>query len=143
MKTYELVFVIDAWLPQADIDAVQTRVLGHLQTAGGVVIATDAIWLLPTAYPINGQDQAYYLSLHIQLDPNTMPELRETYGLEKWLARFAFYGMGENQQFFTYASLAKRYEATLEVAESVQPEQSEQEETQEEEQEAEEAQPEE
>jgi hypothetical protein len=63
--------------------------------------------------------------MHVTVDADALPELRETYGLEKGLARAAFYGMGANQKFFTYAELAKRYEDTLDLP---QPEVTEEEE---------------
>lgn len=122
MKTYELVCVIDAWLPNTEITATKERVVSQLTKAWWEVIATDDIGLLPTAYPIRGQDQAYYLSLHIRVDANQLPELREVYGLEKGLARVAFYSMGNNQEFFSYAQLAKRYEDILDLQEETEEE---------------------
>ena len=125
MKTYELVCVIDAWLPNTEINAVKDRVVSHLERAWWEVVATDDIGLLPTAYPIRGQDQAYYLSLHIRVDAQALPELRETYGLEKGLARSAFYSMRDSQSFFTYSELTKRYEETLDIEEETQNEEEE------------------
>jgi hypothetical protein len=63
------------------------------------------------------------------VDANQLPELREIYGLEKGLARAAFYGMGNTQEFFSYTQLAKRYEETLDIQEEVDDTQEEDEET--------------
>lgn len=91
--------------------------MAQLKKVWWEVVATDDIGLLPTAYPIRGQDQAYYLSLHVRVDADQLPELREVYGLEKGLARAAFYSMGNTQEFFSYSQLAKRYEDTLDIQE--------------------------
>lgn len=80
MKKYELVTVIDANLSGADIketNAVVEKLLGK------GILDTDDIGLMPTAYPLLGQDQAYYVSYLVELDGDAIDELKSDLRLVK------------------------------------------------------------
>lgn len=108
MNKYELVCVIDAGLPSTEIKSVQESVE---KTVGKKsILATDQMWLLPLAYPLNGQDQGYFLSYHISLDPKELEEIKWALRLEKRVPKFVFYRMGDNEKFLTFSELEQKFE---------------------------------
>jgi len=65
MKKYELVTVMDANFSATDIKTANEAVQKRL---GKSVLDIDDIGLMPTMYPIAGQDQAYYVSYCVELE---------------------------------------------------------------------------
>jgi len=130
MRTYELVCVIDTTLSTADIKSLIERIENHVTTRNWVIKATDDMWLMPMAYPLNGQSQGYIVSYHISIDPTELPDAKVELGLEKGLAKFFFYGMKDSDEFMMFGDLQKRFDEIYPV---------EEEEVEEEETEAEEA----
>lgn len=113
MKTYELVCVIDAGLSSADILALKNKIEKLIS-----IKEVDDIWLLPLAYPMNGQDQAYFLSYHIEMGATNLQEARTELRLMKWLGKFVFYAMKPGEKFMKFADLQKRYDALVEKEET-------------------------
>ncbi len=124
MKFYELVTVIDANLSAKDIKEVSAKVE---ELFGKSIVDADAIGLLPTAYPVEGQDQAYYMSYHIEIDPDTIPQLKQDMSIMKWLVKYTIFGMSANESFMKMQDLKKRYEEmnSVEEEEAEEEEQSE------------------
>lgn len=106
MKKYELVIVIDANLSSSAISDVQASVEKLID---GSILDTDQIWLVPVAYPLLGQDQAFFVSYYVNLDSQVLPELKSELRLIKWLAKFVFYTMHDEDAFLKMADLEKRY----------------------------------
>jgi ribosomal protein S6 len=69
--------------------------------------------LLPLAYPLRGQEQAYFVSYHTRLDEVTKKKVTNMLTLEKGVAKFVFFSMKENETFLKYADLKKSYEAII------------------------------
>ncbi len=109
MSKYELVCVIDAGMPSADIKTTQESVEKALGKKS--ILDTDQIGLLPVAYPLRGQDQGYFLSYQVEVEPTAMEELKTHLRLEKGVAKFVFYKMGEKEQFLKFGELQKQFEA--------------------------------
>lgn len=107
MKHYELVTVIDANLSAKDMKEVSTKIETLL---GKDILDTDTIGLLPTAYPIQWQDQAYYVSYHVTLDEEKMTQLKSEMSIMKWLAKYVIYGMKSHESFLKMSDLKKRFE---------------------------------
>ena len=82
MKTYELVTVIDTNLSGPDIKSAN-EAAQKLLNKYGKILDTDEIGLMPTAYPIAGQDQAYYVSYHTEMDGDQIDELKSELRLMK------------------------------------------------------------
>lgn len=108
MKTYELVCVIDAGLASADISALKEKIEKLLS-----IQDTDDMGLLPVAYPLNGQDQAYFVSYCVEASNDDLGLLRTELSLTKGLVKFVFYTMKKNETFMKFASLQKRYDDML------------------------------
>lgn len=82
MKTYELVTVIDTNLSGPDIKSAN-EAAQQLLNKYGKILDTDEIGLMPTAYPIAGQVQAYYVSYHTEMDGDQIDELKSELRLIK------------------------------------------------------------
>lgn len=104
MKKYELVLVVDAALSSSDVDDIKKETESLV-----TVLETDDMGLLPTAYPIRGQDQAYYVSYYIEADNDQIVEAKKKLKLRNGLARYVFFAMKDNEEFLNYADLKKKY----------------------------------
>ena len=107
MKKYELVAVVDANLSAADIKTTLATVEKLL---GKSILDTDDMWLMPTAYPLLGQDQAYYTSYYVELASESIDELKSDLRLVKWLAKFTLFAMWVHENFLHMWDLQKRRE---------------------------------
>jgi len=125
MKNYELVTVIDTNLSGPEIKAANEAVQKLL---GKGILDTDEIGLMPTAYPILGQDQWYYVSYHVELDGDHIDELKSDLKLIKWIAKFTLFGMWIHEKFLKMWELTKRREDLSPAEEASQEEEQEQEE---------------
>lgn len=114
MKHYELVCVIDSSIATVDIKDLIVRIEKQITSHDGVIVDTDDIWLIPTAYPLKGQDQAYIISYHITIDPAHLVAIKSQYSIEKGLEKFFFYGMSPNATFMRFADLQKQFEKVKE-----------------------------
>ncbi len=108
MSKYELVCVIDAGLTTADIKTTQESIEKAVGKKN--ILDTDQMGLLPLAYPLRGNDQGYFLSYQISIEPSEMQELKTHLSLEKGVAKSVFYKMGENEQFLKFADLQQKFE---------------------------------
>ena len=107
MKKYELVTVIDANLSGKEIKEVSEKVVKML---GSDLLETDEIGLLPTAYPIQWQDQAYYVSYYVELNEEKMTQMKSEMSIMKWLAKYVVYWMKSHETFLKMSELQKRYD---------------------------------
>lgn len=131
MKKYEIVTVMDANFSATDIKTANAEVEKRL---GKSVLDTDEIGLMPTMYPIAGQDQAYYVSYYVEMEWD-FTELKNDLKLIKWLERFTFFALWANEKFLKMWELTKKWEDMQPEEEPVVEEEEEQEEEQKEEQE--------
>ncbi len=109
-KLYELVCVIDSRLSMEDIRQQKGTIENLLWSAQQDV---DDMWLLPLAYPLKGQTQAYFVSYAISLETNKLAELKHDLALEKWLAKYHIFSLKSLAGFLKYADLQKAYAQTL------------------------------
>ncbi len=114
MKKYELVTVFDTNYSQSEIDELRTTIEKKLWKG---ILDTDKIGLMPTAYPIAGQDQGYYVSYYVELDSDSIPELKSELSILKWLAKYTIFGMWVNEEFLKMWDLQKRFEEVFPVEE--------------------------
>ena len=114
MNTYELVCVIDTALASKERDALKEKI----QKALPEIKATDDMGLLPLAYPLRGQEQAYFVSYHIGATPDQVTGLKSMFRLEKSIVKYVFYVMKEQDTFLHFADLQKSYDALVEADET-------------------------
>jgi len=109
-KQYELVCVIDARLSMEDIRA-QMKAIEKL--IGEAKFDTDDMGLLPLAYPLKGQIQAYFVSYALDIATDLLGELKHNLSLEKGVIKYHIFSLKSSDAFLKYADLKKAYVAML------------------------------
>lgn len=117
MNKYELVCVLDTSLSSAAATEKKQKIESIVTNHQGSVLETDDLWLMPLAYPLNGQMQAYIISYYIALDPKHFDEIKMQFSIEKWLAKYFFYSMKDGDTFLKFSDLQQRHEAMFAVDE--------------------------
>ncbi len=105
-KQYELVCVIDARLSMEDI---RTQMKAVEQLLGDAKFDTDDMGLLPLAYPLKGQTQAYFVSYALSIATDLLPELKHSLSLEKGVVKYHLFSLKSSEAFLKYADLKKAY----------------------------------
>ena len=113
-KHYELVCVIDPRLSMDGIKAQKTAVEKHLT---GMKKETDDMGLLPLAYPLKGQTQAYFVSYLLETETPALAVLKSELSLEKGVLKFHLFSLKSSDKFMKFAALKKAYADTLPVEE--------------------------
>lgn len=106
MTKYELVLVIDANLTASVIKEVKEK---SEKLVWEWILQIDDMWLMPLAYPLLWQDQAYYVSYYLEKNWEDLTELKSDLKLVKWLAKFSFFKMSDHEEFLTFSELDKKY----------------------------------
>lgn len=105
-KQYELVCVIDARLSMEDIRAQMNAVEKFI---GDAKFDKDDMGLLPLAYPLKGQMQAYFVSYALDIETGLLPELKHNLSLEKGVVKYHLFALKSAAAFLKYADLKKAY----------------------------------
>jgi len=101
VKRYELVVVIDPALTADHITTLKHKIVELV----GSVIDTDDIGLLPLAYQMNGQSQAYYVSWLLELPTEKVAEITTELRITKGVMKFVFYTLDPKQDYLKFADL--------------------------------------
>lgn len=109
-KQYELVCVIDARLSMEDIRA-QMKAVENM--VGEARFDTDDMGLLPLAYPLKWQTQAYFVSYALDIATDLLTELKHNLSLEKGVIKYHIFSLKSSDAFLKYADLKKAYAAML------------------------------
>lgn len=109
-KNYELVCVIDSRLSMEDISS---QVASVEKLLWSIVLEKDEMWLLPLAYPLKGQMQAYFVSYYLLCDTQRVAELKSELLLEKFVLKFHLFSMKQGEKFMHFDVLKKAYEELL------------------------------
>lgn len=122
-KWYELVCVIDSRLSMEEIRAQRNTIETLIADAK---VDVDEMGLLPLAYPLKGQQQAYFISYALNIETSLLPELKHALSIEKSVMKFHVFGMKSQDAFLKFADLKKQYAALLpEIVEESAEEESE------------------
>jgi ribosomal protein S6 len=105
-KFYELVCVIDARLSMDEIRGQFTMIEGLV---GDSKVAIDDMWLLPLAYPMKGQQQAYFISYALHIETDLLSELKRALSIEKSIMKFHLFSLKSAESFQKFADLKKVY----------------------------------
>lgn len=111
ISKYELNLVLDANFSSTEIK----ECISSCESIIGVdsIKQTDDIWLLKTAYPIRGQDQAYYVSYCVEIDWSRIADLNKDLSIVKWIAKFFLYNVSIDTQFITFAEMKSKYDESF------------------------------
>lgn len=115
MKQYELVCVIDASLWMTAVDDLKSSLVWLIPE----LIATDDMWLLPTAYPMWWQMQAWYVSYHIKASWDDIVLIKKELRLLKGLLKSVFYTLKSSEDFILFSDLKKSFETLVEKEEKL------------------------
>ncbi len=75
MRTYELMFIVQADLEEEALAAVLERVQQVITTNGGEVVRAEQLGRRKLAYPINHRETGLYMLIHAQMERNAILEL--------------------------------------------------------------------
>ncbi|NNM35136.1 MAG: 30S ribosomal protein S18 [Gemmatimonadetes bacterium] len=85
MRPYEVVYIFDASLDQ---EAVEAKLATFQKKLGGSVTATDQWGTRQLAYPIGKTNTAYYVVMHVEADPASLPEFERLLKLDEEVLRY-------------------------------------------------------
>ena len=85
MRAYEIVYILDAALDQAAVDA---KLETFHETLGGDVTAVDHWGVRQLAYPIHKARTGYYVIVQVKADPTQLPEYERLLKLDEELMRY-------------------------------------------------------
>lgn len=125
-KFYELVCVIDARLSMDEIRGQFTMIEGLI---GDTKVATDDMGLLPLAYPLKGQQQAYFISYALHIETDLLTELKHALSIEKSVMKFHLFWLKSAESFLKFADLKKAYAEIAPKVEEIEEIEEEEEET--------------
>ena len=77
MKNYELLYIIDATLADEKKDAIIEKVSAIVTSNGGEVSEPEKWGVRKYAYPINFQNEGYYVLMNFKADSN-VPKIMES-----------------------------------------------------------------
>ena len=85
MRAYEVVYILDAGLERADVDA---KLEAFHAVLGGEVSAVDHWGVRQLAYAIGKTETAYYVVVHVEADPTALPEFERLLRLDEETMRY-------------------------------------------------------
>ncbi len=87
MKTYEMVYVLDASLADEAKEAFQKKFEDVITSNGGTVVSVDKWGVKKLAYPINYKTDGDYTLLTFEADGTTVKELDRVVNLQAEVLR--------------------------------------------------------
>ena len=81
MKTYEMLYVVDAAVADEAKDAVEKKFEDIIVSAGGSVVSVDKQGVKKLAYPINYKTEGSYVVLVFEAEGTVIKELDRVAGL--------------------------------------------------------------
>lgn len=88
MRTYEVVYILDAALEEAAVDDKLERFHEVVTDPGGEVVAVDHWGNRQLAYPIEGQTTGYYVVAHVNAEAESLPEFERVVKLDDDVLRY-------------------------------------------------------
>ncbi len=81
MKTYEMLYVLDASVADEAKEALVSKFEGIVTSNGGKVVSTDKWGVKKLAYPINYKSDGYYVLMTFEAESAVVKELDRVAGL--------------------------------------------------------------
>ena len=88
MRNYELAYIADPDLDEASLSELQEKVTGWVTAVGGKVVNVDNWQKRRLAYPINKQDEGYYVFLQVEMPPDAGQALERDLRINEQILRF-------------------------------------------------------
>lgn len=87
MKTYEMLYVLDASLSDEAKDAFEAKFTEVITSANGKVTAVDKWGVKKLSYPINYKQDGYYVLITFEAEGSVVKELDRVAGLSAEVLR--------------------------------------------------------
>lgn len=87
MKTYEMLYVLDAALTEEANDALTKKFEDIVTSSNGKVVSTDKWGVKKLAYPINYKNDGYYVLMTFEAEGSVVKELDRVAGLSTEVLR--------------------------------------------------------
>ena len=87
MKTYEMLYVLDAAIADDTKDAFVKKFEDIVTSANGKVVSTDKWGVKKLAYPINYKHDGYYVLMTFEAESSAVKELDRVAGLSSEVLR--------------------------------------------------------
>ena len=114
MKKYELVVILNGRISQEDMQKALTEI--EATFADGIQ-KKDDMWLQTMAYDFSGvtwNNRMYLVSYYLSIDPQLIVDIKKKIAYVKWLERYFFYSMKDDQPFYTMKELEEKLPELLE-----------------------------
>ncbi len=87
MKTYEMLYVLDATVADEAKDAFVKKLEDVITSSNGKVVSTDKWGVKKLAYPINYKNDGYYVLMTFEAEAAAVKELDRIAGLSSEVLR--------------------------------------------------------
>lgn len=88
MRNYEVAYITDPDLDEASLTALEEKVKGWIEAAGGRIVKVDRWGKRRLAYPIKKRLDGYYYFFHAALPPQASAPLERDLRLSEQILRF-------------------------------------------------------
>ena len=109
MRLYEVVYIFDPALEESAIEAKIEKFNGLL---GGTIQETDFWGVRQLAYPINRQNQGFYVVVQVTTDAENLPEFERQVKLDESVMRYLVV-INEGEPTTGYSILKERPEGLV------------------------------
>ncbi len=87
MHKYELIYILQADLDEATIDAAVETIENLIKSNQGEITKTDRWGKRKLAYPIRKMNEGYYVLVNFDFDPQNVVALKRTLGFNEQILR--------------------------------------------------------
>jgi small subunit ribosomal protein S6 len=98
MRNYELAYIIDSELDEQSITAVEERVKGWIEAAGGTISNVDRWGKRRLAYPIQKRNEGYYYFVQIEMATDAGVMIERELRLSEQILRFMITSQDTSQE---------------------------------------------
>lgn len=128
-KEYEITYLIDPSLAEAEIEAENMKIQGLVVERDGIISQSFAPLKKRLFYPVKKQNQAYLGTFYFSIAAEKMPELKKALQLYSSILRFLILDRTEAIKHEAKTAAAKLQEPKPETSETPEPPKAETEES--------------
>ena len=105
MSKYELVALISSRLSNEEIDNTKKHIWKIVENEKGKVLDIDDIWNLKLEYEINKETNAYFYSICIDIEADSVIKFKNDLNLYKWILRWKMFKLWNKDQFLKFKDI--------------------------------------
>jgi small subunit ribosomal protein S6 len=98
MRNYELAYIIDSELDEQSVTAVEERVKGWIEAAGGTISNIDRWGKRRLAYPIQKRNEGYYYFVQFEMPTDAGVMIERDLRLSEQILRFMITSQDTSQE---------------------------------------------